>query len=500
MVFNVLNNLPTRITSNIVYLIKDSWDDWFEFNTTYYLYYDNEEAIRKNIGSIKIGQMNMLSPQRRADLPDSFEQLGEKFFSLGQSAEYYEALNEIDYEIGSDILQCLNDIAYDLELLEKVKNERVTKISLLREISINEIKGQFNRIAYGGVKLTPFNFEFIPPKPKNTTIFMKLSFKVQPNSNPPSNIHVLIGRNGVGKTHLLNNMVNSLFSTDRTTKHGIFNSTEEILFSNIVFVSFSAFDEAEPKKEQRDKKKGLTYSYIGLKREKKGDEKDVIPKSPVMLKNEFIKSLECCRFGNRKKRWINSVIILESDPMFKESNILSLMDITDKAEFKIKSSEIFNKLSSGHKIVLLTITRLVETVEEKTLIMLDEPESHLHPPLLSAFIRTLSELLKLRNGVAIIATHSPVILQEVPKDCTWILNRSGISSKAERPIKETFGENVGTLTHDVFGLEVTNSGFYSLVQESVANCNSYEEVLENFNNKLGMEAKALISSLINLED
>lgn len=63
--------------------------------------------------------------------------------------------------------------------------------------------------------------------------------------------------------------------------------------------------------------------------------------------------------------------------------------------------------------------------------MLDEPESHLHPPLLSAFIRSLSELLILRNGVAIIATHSPVILQEVPKRCAWILNRSGISAKAE---------------------------------------------------------------------
>jgi predicted ATP-dependent endonuclease of OLD family len=99
--------------------------------------------------------------------------------------------------------------------------------------------------------------------------------------------------------------------------------------------------------------------------------------------------------------------------MFQESEIIKLIEIKDEKELKDTSSEIFNKLSSGHKIVLLTITRLVETVEEKTLVMLDEPESHLHPPLLSAFIRALSELLILRNGVAIIATHSPVILQEL---------------------------------------------------------------------------------------
>jgi len=41
---------------------------------------------------------------------------------------------------------------------------------------------------------------------------------------------------------------------------------------------------------------------------------------------------------------------------------------------------ILSRMSSGHAVVLLTITRLVATVEEKTLVLLDEPESHLHPP------------------------------------------------------------------------------------------------------------------------
>ncbi|MEK5757114.1 AAA family ATPase, partial [Acinetobacter variabilis] len=76
--------------------------------------------------------------------------------------------------------------------------------------------------------------------------------------------------------------------------------------------------------------------------------------------------------------------------------------------------KLFGQLSSGHKIVLLILTRLVETVDEATLVLIDEPESHLHPPLLSAFMSALTELLEDRNGVAIIATHSPVVVQEVP--------------------------------------------------------------------------------------
>jgi predicted ATP-dependent endonuclease of OLD family len=89
--------------------------------------------------------------------------------------------------------------------------------------------------------------------------------------------------------------------------------------------------------------------------------------------------------------------------------------------FREIARELFGALSTGHKIVLLTITRLVETVDERSIVLFDEPEAHLHPPLLSALIRALSELLISRNGVAIVATHSPVVLQEVPRTCVSIL-------------------------------------------------------------------------------
>lgn len=480
-------------------MINDKWDDWFEFNTLYKLFYDDNNNLRHTIGHVKIGQFNMQKNQRRATLPINFQNLEENFFSLGQDESYYKILKELNEEAGNTILQALNDIAYDLELFEKAQNERVTKISLIRDVPINTVKEQFNRLAHGGDEVTSYDFTFTAPKPKNSDLHLRLSFNVQPNSNPPTNVHVIIGRNGVGKTHLLNNILDSLLSSEKTTKHGIFDATKATLFANIVSVSFSAFDETEPIKEQKDKTKGLQYSYIGLKRIKKGDEKDSLPKSPLMLANEFIKSLKNCQLGAKKERWLNAINLLKSDPMFQEADISSLINI-DEVNFEQKSREVFKKLSSGHKIVLLTITRLVETVKEKTLVMLDEPESHLHPPLLSAFIRSLSELLILRNGVAIIATHSPVILQEVPKSCVWILNRSGISAKAERPERETFGENVGILTHEVFGLEVTNAGFYNLIKESINENDNYEEIKSNFKNNIGTEAKAIARALINIKN
>jgi len=120
----------------------------------------------------------------------------------------------------------------------------------------------------------------------------------------------------------------------------------------------------------------------------------------------------------------------------------------------------------------------------------------LHPPLLSAFIRCLSDLLVKRNGVAIVATHSPVVLQEVPQICAWKLRRAGSSSRVERPTIETFGEGVGVLTREVFGLEVTRSGFHQMLETEVATGHSFERIVQDFGDQLGSEARAILRALI----
>lgn len=106
--------------------------------------------------------------------------------------------------------------------------------------------------------------------------------------------------------------------------------------------------------------------------------------------------------------------------------------------------------------------------------MIDEPESHLHPPLLSAFTRALSDLLTNRNAVAIIATHS-VVLQEVPKSCVSVISRTRLVATVEPPEFETFAENVGTLTRHVFGLEVNKSDFHELLARAVSSGMTFDE-------------------------
>ena len=273
-------------------------------------------------------------------------------------------------------------------------------------------------------------------------------------------------------------------------------------FAGLVTVSFSPFDKYGPL-VTNPASLDVRYAYVGLIREsaeaRENNDDPNADAAPLTIKaqpdlfNDFKDGIIACRIGARRDRWARALGLLEADPLFKEAEISAI--VSDEQEgWEHRAWRLFRSLSSGHSIVLLIITKLIELVEEKSLVLIDEPEGHLHPPLLSAFVRALSDLLTNRNGVAIVATHSPVVLQEVPKDCAWILSRSGLSSRADRPRYETFGENVGTLTHEVFGLEVMQTGFYRMISEAVHTL-SYDEVVQYFDGKLGSEARALARTL-----
>lgn len=479
------------------FLHADNWNDWFRFVTMFRLSVFDDEGVRHDIGYVKIGQLDMRETQVSPELPSTFDVLDDRFFSLGQDDTYYLGLNKLGSIIRDRVLAALRDMAVDATLFERALGEEVTRESLMRDVSKTTVRGQFRRIAHGGARLSRYKFTYeVPTSEPGRTV--DLAFSVRPDSSPPSNIHVLIGRNGVGKTCLLNDMTNALVR-DRALQEprGAFREGRDEVFAGVVSVTFSAFDPFQPLREKRDNTEGTGYAYIGLKR---SDDSTGAPKTLGMLAEEFANSLHSCLRGPKEERWRRVLHILESDPMFQELDISGLADATVSEALMSHSVSLFRRLSSGHKIVLLTITRLVEVVEERTLVLLDEPEAHLHPPLLSAFVRALSDLLIDRNGVAIIATHSPVVLQEVPRDCTWILRRAGDDLRAERPEVETFGENVGVLTREVFGLEVTQSGFHRLLREAVKQEVDFESAVQHFNDNLGAEARAILRGLIAARD
>ena len=180
--------LSTVDKKNIIILHVSDWDDWFRFSTVYSVYYFDNLGERYYIGSTKIGQENMKS--RSPDLPTKFFQLDETFFSLGQDDSFYKNLNDICEKIRENVLEALNDFAYNDEIYEKYQDEYVARISLMRDVSHVSVKGQFKRLAHGNSELTKYDFKFIVAKhSKSISSNMEMSFSVEPKSNPPTNIY-----------------------------------------------------------------------------------------------------------------------------------------------------------------------------------------------------------------------------------------------------------------------------------------------------------------------
>lgn len=483
------------------FLVSDNWDD-YTYKTQFFLKYRDDAGLH-DIGQVKIGRFGM-GEDRRPGIPEQFEELGEEFFSLGQDDSYYRALRDLGGEVREAVLRGLRDAALDRQLFDRAAEEDVFRTSLMRDIRENTVIWQFHRIATGGIPLTPYRFAYDSPPPADDGPGLRLSFAVEPGSRPPTNIHALIGSNGVGKTRLLNRLARAVADGAATAEEvgvvihlGDFGmplpDAASAPFANLVSVCFSYFDPFTPIRQPNV----IEHTYVSINLPPDGVSSAMHPKDRHALAEEFLGVAQRLT-GPRRRRWERALATLETDPLFRDAEISAGIEpssITGGEAFTL-----FESLSSGHKIVLLAMTHLADRVDERTLVLIDEPETHLHPPLLSAFIRAVSDLLIDRNGVAIIATHSPVVLQEVPRTCVWKLRRSGSLLTADPPEIETFGENVGILTREAFGLEVTRSGFHQEIEKLVGEGLNYEEVIQQFGGQLGGEARAIARALIAARD
>ncbi len=532
--FKKIDNLRDKSSvkeDNIIFLVPDNWDD-YTYRTSFYLYYQknfNSEEIL--LGRVKIGCIDLKTkikggPSYNGEpshdikelIPSNiFDKLRKDFFSLGEDIEYYKKINEIFGENSDDFYKNLNDLSFDFErfkiLYESYEPSLIN--SLMRNHYVANIE-QFNRIIKGEAELTEYSFSF------KLNDEHEININVVPNSFPPTNVHVLIGRNGVGKTWLLHNILYQLLKNsglnseifDQPSKYKasdeFFIECEKDNFAGVIGISFSLFDNAfaitleEGNDLEVSEKFNKIYQYIGSISKKQKNEKTKT-KSVDDMSQEFIESLkEIKKKKNLTNMYLEICKNLNSDSIFRDNEFINILknffNNADKEEQKNEKilKKNFKKLSSGHMIIILSLTLLSEKIHEKTIVLIDEPETHLHPPLLSLYIRTLSALLIKKNAVAIIATHSPIILQEVPKSCVNKIKRMGKNMSFEKISIESFATDIDTLTKDIFGFELMETGFYKLIKENLEN--TFEETIEKFNDEIGFLGRVLIQNLIRLKE
>lgn len=162
--------------------------------------------------------------------------------------------------------------------------------------------------------------------------------------------------------------------------------------------------------------------------------------------------------------------IYDSIKFFELIDNFELLNNKSKAKFEITNIEI--KLSESNKIVdyeclsdgqhqLIHVLGILLMFENtKSLILLDEPDTHLNPSLRAKFISLVNEVVESKKPQIIIATHSPFIIGDTPRENIRLFKRNDEGKIRNEEITwETFGASLSLILSKIFGLQNGISGY-----------------------------------------
>ena len=515
-------------------LQQDNWND-YNFRTLYHLYYREKDTSSSPtmIGSVKILRRGQTSADG-IQITTPFDRLGANFCSVGTSLDYYQRLNEISPYDREDILSALRDVVAHSELQAEFHEEEGWLTSLFRDnpdpAAFLADAAAIHSSNYSAIPDLHFDLIF---HPTNWTAPLKLRFdSPEPTLffgdevHLPRRIIVVIGRNGSGKSTLLSRIARVAFASpsDRSRPEiraiGAF-EPPSVGFLRIIAISYSAFDnfivpglyESELRQIAADIEKGSgRYIYAGLRDivAEVRDDLDAVSTRPAPIDQRALLNAEDRRTTTKLKSLVQLAeefnrlveqIAANGDgalfdaalqPLLDDSSFVDLESRNRIELFRSNPRDAFLDWSTGHKIALHVVASLVAHATRKSLVLFDEPEMHLHPPLTAALMHAVRIVLEEKNALAILATHSPVILQETLARHVRIVRRTGDRFEILTPAMETFGENVGVLTYDTFGLTAASTDFHQILDRLVDGFSTVEEINELFTPRLSAQALAYV--------
>lgn len=441
-----------------------------------------------------------------------------KYYLFGQSKDYYQFLsNTLEEEALNNWFTITGDIAYkgidfisEYRNLQKEYEESIQNYELQDDCSKYESLGyligmfdqsffrhhslfewkelliSLHKLTINKSFLSDYKFTIRKGTQKVFEVNVKpkdnVSVKLNDSSLPISvsnNVFCIIGENGSGKTRFIRELSKAILnkSSEITIENSEFDTQDGAnVINKILYCSFSPFDEKFD--IEIDSEGSDVFEYIGLLNydsEESGNTNigDKITK-------DIMKSLQTIKYSEDKsKLWLEAIGRISFEEWGYSLVYIFKNDLTRLDEFKdsgeitsgfdyVQYDETYQKIknfSSGQKIYLLTITKLILKLTERTVVFIDEPELFLHPPMVKLYVRLISDIVSSVNGLAFIITHSPITLQEFPNRC---IKQAYRDYRGEYLIKSvdfnTFGENINVINNQIFNIGLQQTGYYNLIE------------------------------------
>ncbi|WP_339098624.1 AAA family ATPase [Pectobacterium brasiliense] len=460
-------------------LVADNWDDFSHKTTFLLVYFDNGEKTA--LGNVKIGSNK--DPVSVNALPPQFDSLSEGFFSLGQSTDYYRLMSKFFGKMIDSVLYSLKDVAFFSEISEDYEGLDVFRSSLIRDDKAERLLRTAKPMIYDRdlESLYSFDYDFYP-KYSDSSVLIPFHFSA--DGYLPKRMVALIGKNGAGKTQILTTLPQDIANRNSSSL-----IPQRPMYSKVIAVSYSTFDNFEIPKKTSD----FNYVYCGL-RDEKGD---VRTKQGQLQKfhNTWKKIDKLGRLVKWKKV-ISNFLDIELIELF----IKHTPDDINKLYFdKLGFSKARESLSSGQSIVLFVVSEIVANIRLDSLLLFDEPETHLHPNAISQLMNGIAELVSEFESYCIIATHSPILIQEMFSRDVLIISREQNVPSVKKIGIESFGENLSVITEEIFGNRSVPKFYETTIRKLVETHKSYDKVLEIMkegNLPLSLNVRLYLQSLV----
>lgn len=528
------------------FLEKNEWDD-FGYHTMYHLHATDKLTSEGNVylGYIRImkhGQekhdIYLLNKKQGKQI--NFSELPEDFVSLTTSIDVFKGLNK--YLSQKDRLLFIEQMHLILNEESKyyklVHEDDCFETSLLRDTTMNNYslkKGTsllMDKTTYYNLQLQAIKINFA-----NVDESTDLNFSCLPkfqSNNIPNGVITFIGKNGSGKSTSIYNLAKLLYAYPDQRfrlkeKIGAI-KPNDIGINKLFLLSYSPFDNfvlpGIGGEDYRVILEGLKnndgrFVFCGIRDVKKefesileNPQKDTYEKlfedirldatslKPInVLADEFVQAMSTLEYNTeRNKIWDN----IEKMSRGKFPEIQELMDelfILDNEERK----EQFLRLSTGYKYFFHSLAHIIAYIEEDSIVLFDEPENHIHPPMLSFMISSLRNILSKYQSVMLIATHSPVIVQETFSKNVFVVRRFEDKTVMSHPQIETYGANISEITSEVFDLTTDITKYYEAFEslynklDGEENWQSLDDMVNSIEKHLdGVVSSQMLSFLMNL--
>ncbi|WP_394189179.1 AAA family ATPase [Pseudoalteromonas atlantica] len=326
----------------------------------------------------------------------------------------------------------------------------------------------------------------------------QLSLKYNHQSIIPKRIFVLIGKNGVGKSESLKAFCRGALQYKDKGLSLVDDNGKRPLINRIIAIATPG-ETTNTFPPERKATQKLYYRRLTLTRKGTHNIGDCLV--------QLARSEDEIGEYSRKELFLDALKQTGLDPnkicvQLKSERLLNLSTflhgsgeqdtlnrwatVEPNLDPKIKRGDGFYPLSSGQltffKFALLSCL----FIENGTFVLMDEPETHMHPNMIVDFIGLLDFLLEKTGSQALIATHSAYFVREVPNEQVAVLSLSDNRLVTDRPRLPTFGATVDSISQFIFQ-EDTEIRLSEKLYDKVKDKN-FADIEEQLDNEISLSA------------